>query len=371
MAKNPLPNEVYVRRQAPRKGDVRGPYFRDQTAIIHSHPFRRLKHKTQVFFSPQNDHVCTRIEHVMHVATIAATICKGLNSAGWDLDVELAYAIGLGHDLGHGPFGHVGEQALNDKLVGKRTFVHEVHSYRVVEHLAHCGKGLNLTYAVKDGIICHNGERFENKLLPAAQENDLEKIVDRRCMASSYEGCVVRFADKIAYLGRDIEDALVGKLIERRDIPADVAKGLGNTNAEIIESCVVDMIENTKDSDMVRFSDETIGLMQELKRFNYKRIYFHDKMLITGKFCHRIISNLFDHLLAIYLRCGCDFPKYEESGIRLDSNFGRYIRDMDVVYGKVKTMPETIVTDFIAGMTDLYAVESMKQISLPSPIDFG
>jgi len=371
MAENPLPQETYLRRSSERKRDVRGPYFRDQTAIIHSNPFRRLKHKTQVFFSPQNDHVCTRIEHVLHVATIAATICKGLNSSGWNLDVELAYAIGMGHDLGHGPFGHVGEQALNDKLIGKRTFVHEVHSYRVVEHLAHRGNGLNLTYAVKDGILCHNGERFENNLKPVATENDLEKIRDRRCLPSSYEGCIVRFSDKIAYLGRDIEDALRAGLIERGDIPAEIAKGLGNTNAEIIESGVVDMIENTKDGDAVRFSDETIGLMQALKRFNYKRIYFHDRMLATGKACHRIIDVLFDHLMELYTRCGRDFPRYREGALRLDHSFGAYVEDMGAFYEKEDAPPETVVTDFLAGMTDIYAVESMKQLSLPSPIDFS
>ncbi|HQJ23562.1 MAG TPA: HD domain-containing protein, partial [Rectinema sp.] len=112
MVNNPLPNDVYVSRKRSKESDVRGDYYRDQTAIIHSMPFRRLKHKTQVFFSPDNDHVCTRIEHVMHVATIATTICKGLEKAGWELNEELAGAIGLGHDLGHAPFGHAGEEAI-------------------------------------------------------------------------------------------------------------------------------------------------------------------------------------------------------------------------------------------------------------------
>ncbi len=149
MATNPLTPAVYLRRTHKRKGDVRGNYFRDQTAIIHSRPFRRLKHKTQVFFSPMNDHICTRMEHVLHVATIAVTIIKGLNAHGWDLDMELAYAIGLGHDMGHAPFGHVGEIGLNEVLKGKRVFHHEMHSYRVAEHLAYAGKGLNLTYALE------------------------------------------------------------------------------------------------------------------------------------------------------------------------------------------------------------------------------
>ena len=142
-------------RKRRRDEDVRGPYYRDTTAIIHSSPFRRLKHKTQVFFAPSNDHICTRMEHVLHVASIASAICRPLG-----LDSELAWAIGMGHDLGHTPFGHVGERIISkmseERGLGK--FEHEVNSLRVVDFLADNGKGLNLTYAVRDGIVCHNGE---------------------------------------------------------------------------------------------------------------------------------------------------------------------------------------------------------------------
>ena len=120
----------YIKRTSPREPDVRGDFFRDQTAIIHSTAFRRLKNKTQVFFAPENDHICTRIEHVLHVATIAASICKGLNLAGSNLNIDMAYAIGLGHDLGHTPFGHAGEDALNKVLGGNKAFIHEINSYR-------------------------------------------------------------------------------------------------------------------------------------------------------------------------------------------------------------------------------------------------
>ncbi len=134
--KNPLPENEYTKRVI-EKNPIRGDFFRDQTAIIHSMPFRRLKHKTQVFFSPENDYVCTRIEHVMHVATIGATICKGLNKYDWDLNIEMAFAMGLGHDIGHAPFGHAGETALNRKLKGDFKFIHEVNSYRVVQYLGY------------------------------------------------------------------------------------------------------------------------------------------------------------------------------------------------------------------------------------------
>ncbi len=142
---NPLQNITYKERTNSIEEDLRGAYFRDQTAIIHSTAFRRMKHKTQVFYAPENDHICTRIEHLLHVATIAKSICKGLNHYGWNLDVEMAFAIGLGHDLGHAPFGHDGESILNKLMGGNMIFIHEIHSYRVVEDLSPPGEGFNLT----------------------------------------------------------------------------------------------------------------------------------------------------------------------------------------------------------------------------------
>lgn len=232
--KNPLSPETYKIRLNEKDYPIRGDYFRDQTAIIHSMPFRRLKHKTQVFFAPENDHVCTRIEHVLHVATIAATICKGLNNKGWDLNPEMAYAIGLGHDLGHSPFGHAGETALNRKLNSDFKFIHEVHGLRVVDKLCNDGNGLNLTYGVRDGIINHNGEILQQSLKPNEEKNNIESIHDRKSIATSYEGCIVRFSDKIAYLGRDIEDALIADFITLNEIPEKIREEVGSSNGEII-----------------------------------------------------------------------------------------------------------------------------------------
>ncbi|HDQ14725.1 MAG TPA: HD domain-containing protein, partial [Sediminispirochaeta sp.] len=216
---NQLPKEVLLQRRYPRQGDERGDYFRDTTAIIHSYPFRRLKHKTQVFFSPKNDHICTRIEHVMHVASVAAAICRGL-----DLDADLAWAIGLGHDLGHTPFGHVGEEIMNDLKRDFGGFIHELYSLRVVDHLVNYGRGMNLTYAVRDGIVNHCGEKFEQFIRPDFQEKDLGAIEARDRYPSTWEGTVVRVSDKIAYLGRDLEDAQQLKIIEKADIPEEVAR---------------------------------------------------------------------------------------------------------------------------------------------------
>ena len=371
MTKNPLSNDIYLKRTTYREPDIRGDYFRDQTAIIHSMPFRRLKHKTQVFFAPQNDHVCTRIEHVMHVATIAATICKGLNSYGWNLDTELAYAIGLGHDIGHPPFGHAGEEVLDKKLGGNFSFVHEVNSYRVVEHLTNNGRGLNLTYAVKDGIICHNGENYEKSLKPVNNQNELEKIKDRKCIPTSYEGCITRFADKIAYLGRDIEDAIIANFINIQDVPSIISNELGNKNGEIINNLVIDIIESSKDSDKICFSDEKFELLIKLKEFNYEQIYNHKKISYYIIFCQRIINSLFDYLSELYNKFGSNYERYYEQNINLDNAFGKYLEDMDEFYSNEKTPAERIITDYISGMTDLYALECMKQISIPKPIDFA
>ncbi len=165
MMKKKLSNELSLKalekRKNEKKCDIRGAYYRDTTAIIHSSPFRRLKHKTQVFFCPSNDHICTRMEHVLHVASIASAVCRGL-----DLNSELAWAIGVGHDLGHTPFGHVGESILNDLMIEDNIgfFEHEIHSLRVVDFLADNGKSMNLTYAVRDGIVSHCGETFRKKI---------------------------------------------------------------------------------------------------------------------------------------------------------------------------------------------------------------
>ena len=367
--KNPLSAEIYTQRTIAKEFNIRGAFFRDQTAIIHSLPFRRLKHKTQVFFAPENDHVCTRIEHVMHVATIAATICKGLNHYGWELDTEMAFAIGLGHDLGHAPFGHDGEAILNRILGGKEAFVHEVNSYRVVEHLACKGKGMNLTYGVKDGIICHNGERFEQKLKPIDTQNDLDNIKDRSCKPSSYEGCIMRFADKIAYLGRDIEDAIKAGFFTREAIPIEIREKIGSKNGDIIDVLVNDIIDNSKDNDEICLSNEKYELFKQMRNFNYKNIYLNSKELTYKPFANKIISELFDYLMNILEKNERDYPKYKDGLTFLDREFGQYFADMHEFYINENNNKQ-IVTDYISGMTDSYAIECMKQITFPARVFF-
>jgi len=369
--KNPLADKTYKKRRIPKKYPVRGEYFRDQTAILHSMEFRRLKHKTQVFFAPENDHVCTRIEHVLHVATISASVCKGLNKYGWKLDTELAYAIGLGHDLGHAPFGHTGEEALCEALNNANSFIHELHSYKIAEHLAQDGQGLNLTYAVLDGIICHCGEKFDRAIAPSNIIKELDSITDRASIPNTYEGCIMRFADKIAYLGRDLEDAfMVEDFININNVPKNIKKKLGNKNGEIINHFVINLIESSKESTEIKLSAQYYELMNELKNFNYKYIYNNSKMLEYGKFCKKIILTLFEHFIVLLLKYGSDFGKYQALNLKIDRSFGLYIGKMNEYYSKTKDTEKQIVVNFITDITKHNAIEAMKQISLPKPITF-
>ena len=363
---NGLPEQLAHQRMQPRETDVRGDYFRDQTAIIHSTPFRRLKHKTQVFFAPENDHICTRIEHVMHVATVAATICRGLNHHGWQLDTELAYAAGLGHDLGHAPFGHSGERALA-ALTGAAGFEHELHSLRVVDLLARNGDGLNLTWAVRDAIVCHNGEGIDTRLMPDNTLRPPQEKRERSRIPATWEGCAVRFADKIAYLGRDIEDALLAGFITLSDVPDPIAQALGKTNGRIINSLVVDLIENSALRGELGYSPEKLELLTRLQEFNVHRIYLHPRLKEYERYCVNIIRALHEYLCESYERWKQD-P--ENSRGEVETAFFGYLNDMQACYSRIGTSGPHRVTDYIAGMSDNYCLSCFEKITLPQPISF-
>lgn len=381
MSSNKISTKELEKRTKARIEDIRGPYYRDQTALIHSRPFRRLKHKTQVFFSPDDDHVCTRIEHVLHVATIAATICRGLKSkkdSKWELNEDLAYSIGLGHDLGHTPFGHSGESQLSYILGGGNSFIHEINSYRVVDKLINQGQGLNLTYAVKDGIICHNGENFEQSIKPDFKIKDLDAINNRKNYPSTFEGCIVRFSDKIAYLGRDIEDAIVANFIRKEHIPGTIQKQIGTSNGEIINFLILDLIENSRE-DEISFSKECHQLMIELKDFNYQYIYKHPRIMEYEAYCKKIVSTLFQYLADLYCSNHWDIDWYlKKENLDFDKFFGNYLKGMQNFYKKEKKLNnwtegdlgKQIVTDYISGMTDKFAIDCMREISIPRPIEF-
>jgi len=344
----------------PREEDERGAYFRDITAIIHSYPFRRLKHKTQVFFSPKNDHICTRIEHVMHVATISVTICKALG-----LETELAWAISLAHDLGHTPFGHTGENIVSEFNKDNGGFQHEKYSLRVVDSLINYGKGLNLTFGVRDGIINHCGEIFEKCYKSDFTVKDLSLLKARTSYPATWEGVVVRASDKIAYLGRDLEDALQLKVIKKDEIPPIVTKTLGKTNSDMINTLVKDVIKYAKTENEIGFSDKVFEAMLVLKEFNYKNIYRSTVLEEFHQFIERVLKTLWNYLSEIFSKYGYEYDKYKIEKTMLAARFGDYLSKMEHFYKSCNGNNGNVVLDYIAGMTDDYALDCVSELYLP------
>lgn len=368
--KNTLPMEVLTKRDKERgQDDLRSPFYRDTTAIIHSSAFRRLKHKTQVFFAPSNDHICTRIEHVLHVASIASAICTPLG-----LNTELAWAIGMGHDLGHAPFGHVGEDILNAiaKRKGILNFQHEVNSLRVVSFIAEHGKGLNLTYAVKDGIVSHNGEKLLPIIIPDNNVKDFSKIQERNNLRpSTYEGVVVRFSDVIAYLGRDFEDASRLGLLKGVELPEIVVKRLGKTNGEIINTLVVDLIKTTQklEGEGMGFSDDIFEAMKVMMNFNYEMIYKSDLLAGYTKYYTRLLNLVVDYLDDLYKKNGTEKEGYLKEKNMLSAGFYNTLTEMEDRYKEYDGNTDRIVLDYVSGMTDNFALESARGIITPEHLN--
>ena len=344
-------------------------FARDETRILHSPPFRRLKHKTQVFLSPNNDHICTRMEHVLHVSSIAAVIGRCLN-----LNIDLINAIAKGHDLGHPPFGHTGERVLDEVLTKKNVpngFKHEVHGLRVVDKLTNYGSGLNLTYEVRDGIITHCGERFERAVVPD-RNRDLQEIgaiYDRCFYPGTIEGCLVRLVDRIAYLGRDLEDAIKAGLIRKSDIPVDIARNLGTENGKIIGTFVNDTIASSLGKDSIEMSEDVFDYMHQLKEFNYQHIYMHPDVVRKSQKAANIVELLYYELERIL----------ETSERGRNSSFVQMITKeahlMEIFFHFLKntnynedTPSWRIITDYIAGMTDLFAQRTFMQLFMPDPV---
>lgn len=370
----------YAATQAKSRGRVnrmnpdpyRTEYQRDIHRIIYCQPFRRLRHKTQVFFLPNNDHICTRIEHSLHVASASRTVARQLG-----LNEDLAEAIGLGHDLGHAPFGHHGESVLKslaEKSGLQITFQHEMHGLRVVDRLAELDRepksGLNLTYEVRDGIVSHCGEDFSsNEIKPESNYKALETISNRAeaLTPCTFEGCIVRLVDKITYGGRDIEDALVAGLIKESDIPHGVTDVLGTNNGEIIGTLLKDLIDYcSKNPDRVGLSEDKHAALVKLIDFNYSKIYQHKNVEKFKKQATRAIEELFNRLVD-------DLYKTK----RLTANKGKLpnatiynvLKKFIAKIGYTKNEPnELIVLDFIAGMTDNYVIHCLDEIFVPKAI---
>lgn len=360
---NKIDDSILKSRQIPRAMDIRSPYYRDTTAIIHSLPFRRLKHKTQVFFAPSNDHICTRMEHVLHVASIATSICRAMG-----LDDELAWAIGMGHDLGHTPFGHIGERIISSMMEekGLGKFEHEVNSLRVVDFLS----PLNLTLAVRDGIVSHCGETVTRTVSPDFKIKDFDKIKTRNgILPSTWEGCVVRVSDQIAYMGRDFEDACRLGIIKAEQLPDLITDVLGTTNSDIINALVLDIITNSETEGVIGYSEEVFEAVKALMDFNYKNIYRSDALNGYEQYFKRLIHLIYDYLTGLLEKCGHDEKKYQAEGNMLATAFYDYYTDKEESYLQHDGNIDRLVFDYIAGMSDNFCLDAGNEILKPEHLN--
>ncbi len=339
--------------------NVRPAFFRDADRILHSTAYSRYMDKTQVFPMESNDMITHRGLHVQLVAKIARTIGRTLG-----LNEDLIEAMGLGHDLGHVPFGHFGERVLNNICEERNIghFLHNAQSVRVLQTLENNGEGLNITVQVLDGILCHNGEMLEKRYEPDYNKtveqfvDEYEKCwtikgYDKKIRAMTLEGCVVRISDIIAYIGRDIEDAIILGVIKREDIPETITKVLGNTNSHIIDSLVKDLLENSYGKPYLEFSDEVFDALKELMQFNYQNIYNNPKKGETEERSRKLFEMLFEKYL---------HDLENKTGVIYTDFFSK----MPDSYTKINSY-DKIVVDFIAGMTDNYFIEQFEKNFLP------
>lgn len=306
-------------RERPEPDDgLRTDYQRDRDRIIHSKAFRRLMHKTQVFIAPEKDHYRTRLTHALEVAQISRTVARALR-----LNEDLTEAIALGHDLGHTPFGHIGEEALTECLqevgASKQVFRHNEQSVRVVEVIENKGRGLNLTYEVKDGILNHTGENLPCTL----------------------EGQIVRIADRIAYVNHDIDDSIRAGVIKPEDLPEEPINVLGRTHGKRIDTAVRDMIRASEDSDTIRMSDEVWEALQALRDWLFDAVYLNKEAKSEDGKAKRMLKLLFFHYY--------EHPEELPEEFQPQSDEEKAIR----------------VCDYVAGMTDRYAEKMFEDIFVP------
>ena len=293
---------------------LRTDYQRDRDRILHCKSFRRLKFKTQVFLSPEGDHYRTRLTHTLEVAQVARTLARALR-----LNEDLTEAIALGHDLGHTPFGHIGERSLDELM--PEGFRHNEQSRRCVEVLENGGAGLNLTWEVRDGILCHSGKQFPATL----------------------EGQCVRRADRIAYLNHDLDDALRGGVLQPFELPADCLKVLGQTHGQRINTMILDIVENSQGQDVLTMSPLVQEAMDGLREFMFERVYRDNWRAAEEHRCDLVVKQLFHY--------------YSDHPGEMPEEY--------VLIGYREGM-ERGVCDFLSGMTDRYAVRTYQQLFVPA-----
>lgn len=334
------------------ESDIRPAYFRDIDRIIYSLSYTRYIDKTQVFSLKENDHISKRIIHVQFVSKIAKTIGRALG-----LNEDLIEAIALGHDLGHVPFGHVGEKILNDiSLKYDNTyFNHNAQSVRELMSLEKNGQGLNITIQVLDGILCHNGEFLSGKYIPKKKSVQtflddynntyINEKANTMLIPMTLEGCVVRISDIVGYIGRDIEDAIMLGILKKEELPKEITSVLGNNNREIINTIVTDIINNSLNKPYLLLSDDVYKALKALKNFNYKHIY--DKANTKEQI--KKYEEMFNFLFQFFLN---DLENKNKDSIIYQD----FLNNMNEEY-KRKTKNTRIVIDYIAGMTDDYFIK--------------
>lgn len=382
--------ENIISRKSPlynRDSDIRSEFERDYTRIIHSNSYRRLKHKTQVFFSPENDHICTRIEHVTHVESISYSIANYLG-----LNTELTRAIAVSHDLGHSPFGHSGERILSNLSKNDLgiPFWHEKNGLDLVDNIElledsnRYRQNLNLTYGVRDGIISHCGEIDENGIRPRNEFIDLSNYVHPNQFAPyTWEACIVKVADKISYVGRDIEDAITLGILDNH---LDELYSLLNynrqdkklNNSNIIHFLIDDLCENSSPEKGLCFSDDAFYMLNKVKEFNYKNIYFSDRLSASNRYFELVLSEIYCTIKSCFDGKSAFssvkslqkfYPKLYDGFLNFLYSYYDYPdRDCSVFKNRVlfedcsQSHFYQAILFFISGMTDNYAMEIYDEI---------
>lgn len=340
------------------KEDIRPRFFRDSDRIIYSLSYTRYIDKTQVFTFTENDNVSKRITHVQFVSKIARTIGRALG-----LNEDLIEAASLGHDLGHTPFGHCGEKALNRLSIenGEGIFAHNVQSVRILMSLEDNGKGKNISVQALDAILCHNGEMLEEKYCPVEKNafdflreyNECSKdlSVSKKIRPMTLEGCVVRISDIVAYAGKDMEDAIRMGIITEEDVPSEITEVLGKTNAEIVNTLVLDIINNSVNKPYIKLSKQVFNALNNLVKFNYENIY----NVINASKELRYYEEMYNTLFKSY-------KKALEKGDTSNDIYKVFLNGMCADYLNSTSNVRKVI-DYIAGMTDDYFINRYNEVS--------